>query len=46
MANPVTPELVTAYWFCQRKAFLFCEATKAALRTITHGYSLRGNSQF
>ena len=28
MANPVTPELVTAYWFCQRKAFLLLRGDK------------------
>ena len=29
MANPVTPELVMAYWFCQRKAFLLLRGDRA-----------------
>ena len=35
MANPVTPELVTAYWFCQRKAFLLLRGDKG---DVTHDY--------
>ena len=35
VANPVTPELVTAYWFCQRKAFLLLRGDKG---DAAHGY--------
>ena len=35
MTNPVTPELVTAYWFCQRKAFLLLRGDKG---DVTHDY--------